>query len=96
VTNPHVADIIEGVAKAVIATAKARRDFPPCSSISRLNIGRTADRKSVGSKGVPGVFSQGTTLAELRDNVRDAYQMMVEDEEQLPEGSQTVELTIDG
>lgn len=41
-------------------------------------------------KGVPGVFSQGKTLAELRDNVRDAYQMMVKDE-----GSQTIELTVD-
>jgi len=46
-------------------------------------------------KGVPGVFSQGKTLAELRDNVRDAYQMMVEDEESPPEGSQTIELTVD-
>jgi predicted RNase H-like HicB family nuclease len=32
-------------------------------------------------KGVPGVFSQGKTLAELLDNVRDAYQMMVDEED---------------
>ena len=31
-------------------------------------------------KGVPGVFSQGQTLAELEENVRDAYRMMVEEE----------------
>ena len=29
---------------------------------------------------VPGVFSQGTTLKELEDNVRDAYRMMLEDQ----------------
>jgi predicted RNase H-like HicB family nuclease len=46
-------------------------------------------------KGVPGIFCQGKTLAELRDNVRDVYQMMVEDEVQPPEGSQTIELTVD-
>jgi predicted RNase H-like HicB family nuclease len=31
---------------------------------------------------VPGVFSQGTTLAELEDNVRDAYRLLLEDEQQ--------------
>jgi predicted RNase H-like HicB family nuclease len=31
-------------------------------------------------KGVPGVFSQGETLEELEENVRDAYRMMVEEE----------------
>ncbi|MBK5292831.1 MAG: type II toxin-antitoxin system HicB family antitoxin [Acidobacteriia bacterium] len=29
---------------------------------------------------VPGVFSQGATLEELEDNIRDAYRMMVEEE----------------
>ena len=28
---------------------------------------------------VPGVFSQGKTLTELKRNVRDAFQLMVED-----------------
>src|SRR3972149_3272060 len=28
-------------------------------------------------RGVPGVFSQGQSLAELEENVRDAYRMMV-------------------
>jgi predicted RNase H-like HicB family nuclease len=27
-------------------------------------------------KGIPGIFSQGATLDELEDNVRDAYRMM--------------------
>ncbi len=30
-------------------------------------------------KEAPGVFSQGETLAELKDNIRDAYRMMMED-----------------
>ena len=28
---------------------------------------------------VPGVFSQGETLAELEENIRDAYQLMIEE-----------------
>jgi predicted RNase H-like HicB family nuclease len=31
-------------------------------------------------KEVPGVFSQGKTLDELEENVRDAYAMMMEDD----------------
>jgi len=30
-------------------------------------------------KEVPGVFSQGETLAALEDNIRDAYRLMTED-----------------
>jgi predicted RNase H-like HicB family nuclease len=30
-------------------------------------------------KEVPGVFSQGETLEELEENVRDAYQLMLEE-----------------
>ena len=30
---------------------------------------------------VPGVFSQGSTLAELEDNVRDAYRLMIEEQD---------------
>lgn len=29
-------------------------------------------------KGVPGVFSQGKTVDELEENIRDAYQLMME------------------
>lgn len=29
---------------------------------------------------VPGVFSQGKSLRELEENIRDAYQMMLEEE----------------
>jgi predicted RNase H-like HicB family nuclease len=32
-------------------------------------------------KEIPGVFSQGKTLDELEENVRDAYARMMEDEE---------------
>jgi len=31
-------------------------------------------------KEVPGVFSQGETLEELEENIRDAYHLMMEDE----------------
>lgn len=31
-------------------------------------------------KGIPGVFSQGETLQELEDNIREVYQLMMEDE----------------
>ena len=31
-------------------------------------------------KEVPGVFSQGESLAELEENIRDAYHLMIEDE----------------
>jgi predicted RNase H-like HicB family nuclease len=30
---------------------------------------------------VPGIFSQGETLEELKENVRDAYRLMTEDQE---------------
>ena len=33
---------------------------------------------------VPGVFSQGKTLGELEDNVRDAYQLLLDDEAKKP------------
>lgn len=35
-------------------------------------------------KEVPGVFSQGETLQELEDNIRDAYNLMIEEEEVSP------------
>ncbi len=30
---------------------------------------------------VPGVFSQGETLSDLQDNIRDAYHLLLEDDE---------------
>ncbi|MDP2168584.1 MAG: type II toxin-antitoxin system HicB family antitoxin [Thermodesulfovibrionales bacterium] len=35
-------------------------------------------------KEVPGVFSQGETLEELEVNIRDAYKLVMEDEEVFP------------
>ena len=32
-------------------------------------------------KEVPGIFSQGETLQELEENIKDAYRLMFEDEE---------------
>ncbi len=46
-------------------------------------------------KGLPGVFSQGKTLEELEENVRDAYRMMIDDEETAPEGAQTKAVVVD-
>jgi predicted RNase H-like HicB family nuclease len=34
--------------------------------------------------GVPGVFSQGETLEDLETNIREAHQLMMEDEEPAP------------
>jgi predicted RNase H-like HicB family nuclease len=33
---------------------------------------------------IPGVFSQGSTLEELEENVRDAYRMMIAEQEAAP------------
>ena len=47
-------------------------------------------------KEVPGVFSQGASLQELEENIRDAYQLMMEEEEALPHaGVQTKELVVE-
>ena len=37
-------------------------------------------------KDVPGVFSQGESLQELEDNIRDVYHLMQEETEVLPYG----------
>lgn len=45
---------------------------------------------------VPGVISQGETLDELEDNIRDAHKLMMEDEDaDLHEGIQRKELGIE-
>jgi predicted RNase H-like HicB family nuclease len=44
---------------------------------------------------VPGVFSQGESLEELEENIRDAYSMMMAEEDQPRAGAQTKELEID-
>lgn len=36
-------------------------------------------------KEVPGVFSQGETIEELKQNIREAYRLMMEEEESFPE-----------
>ena len=36
---------------------------------------------------VPGVFSQGATLIELEENIRDAYRLMLQEQDTLPVGS---------
>ena len=46
-------------------------------------------------KGVPGVFSQGKTLEELEDNIRDAYRLMAEDEEAAPLNAQTKSVVVE-
>jgi predicted RNase H-like HicB family nuclease len=47
-------------------------------------------------KGVPGVFSQGETLEALEENIRDAYSLMMEDEEAAPADAQVKLLAIEG
>lgn len=46
-------------------------------------------------RGIPGVFSQGQTLEELEENIRDAYELMIEDEEPAPANAQTKELVLE-
>jgi predicted RNase H-like HicB family nuclease len=46
-------------------------------------------------KGIPGVFSQGETLFELEENIREVYALLLADEETAPAGSQTKELAIE-
>jgi len=47
-------------------------------------------------KEIPGVFSQGESLQELEENIRDAYQLMIEDSDVLPyAGVQTKEIGVE-
>jgi predicted RNase H-like HicB family nuclease len=45
---------------------------------------------------IPGVFSQGETLDELKENIKDAYKMMVDSEplDFLPEKTRRVHLEL--
>ena len=36
-------------------------------------------------KEIPGVFSQGETLNELEDNIQEAYKLMIEEENIVPQ-----------
>jgi predicted RNase H-like HicB family nuclease len=47
-------------------------------------------------KEVPAVFSQGATLTELEENIQDAYELMLSDEEPIVAATQTklVELEV--
>ena len=47
-------------------------------------------------KEVPGVFSQGESLEELEENIRDAYHLMTEEKGFPRPGAQTKELEIEG
>jgi predicted RNase H-like HicB family nuclease len=40
-------------------------------------------------KGVPGVFSQGQTLTEREENIRDVYELLTQGEEADPPGAQS-------
>lgn len=47
-------------------------------------------------KEVPGVFSQGKSLDELEENIRDAYRVMMSDEElAAPEGAQIKDVEVE-
>lgn len=46
-------------------------------------------------KGIPGVFSQGETLEELEANIRDVYQLMIQETEPAPVEVQTKELVLE-
>jgi len=42
----------------------------------------------------PAVMSQGQTLAELEENIRDAYQLLMETEPAAPAPAETIEITV--
>ncbi|NJM77425.1 MAG: type II toxin-antitoxin system HicB family antitoxin [Acaryochloridaceae cyanobacterium RU_4_10] len=46
-------------------------------------------------KGIPGVFSQGQTLEELEENIRDAYELMNMDVEPVSAEVKTKELVLE-
>jgi len=47
-------------------------------------------------KEIPGVFSQGESLQELEDNIREVYHLMIEDETPLPAANvQTKEIGVE-
>jgi predicted RNase H-like HicB family nuclease len=45
-------------------------------------------------KGVPGVFSQGATLEELEENIREVYELMTYDEVAPPANAKTKPLAV--
>lgn len=50
-------------------------------------------------KEVPGVFSQGETIGELEDNIREAYQLMLQTAADLPPSrsdARTKEIEVEG
>jgi len=44
---------------------------------------------------VPGVFSQGETLEKLKENIQDAYRMMLEADRETHTGARRTEITVD-
>ena len=46
-------------------------------------------------KGIPGVFSQGETIEELEENIREVYQLMTTEEEPAPAKVKTKEVVLD-
>lgn len=47
-------------------------------------------------KEVPGIFSQGESLAELEANIQDAYRMMIEEEPtEVHPGARTKDIAVD-
>lgn len=46
-------------------------------------------------KDIPIIFSQGKTLEELEENIQDAYQMIMMENQEIIPNSQTKEITVD-
>jgi predicted RNase H-like HicB family nuclease len=46
-------------------------------------------------KEIPNIFSQGQTLEELEENIQDAYQMIMMENQEIIPNSQTKEITVD-
>jgi len=46
-------------------------------------------------RGIPGIFSQGQTLEELEENIRDVYHLMTTEDEPIPAEVKTKELVLE-
>jgi predicted RNase H-like HicB family nuclease len=66
------------IARASIEPARERREF--MRSQFTLEFWRDGDFYVGRLREVPGVFSQGETMEELRENIQDAFDLMVTQE----------------
>ena len=65
--------------RSPVARLQCTGEDPRCDTLSPWSIGKTTAGTSGCLKEVPGVFSQGESLVELEENIRDAYDLVRSD-----------------